>query len=178
VKFSKNQQTVLCLVAVFLVSFLVVFFAILFTQFAYSTPNQYGSIISGMEIVLGPPPHATNVPLDTTITVDALASASLTDLHLTPNVNFASTNSQTTGPLTYQTTFYPQTLLQPNTTYTASVTITNTPITWVFTTTPQPYQPTTSYYLATNNPWIALTAAASATAIVGFAAWIKRKRVR
>ncbi len=173
---SKKQHTALRLAVVFSASFLIVFLTILLTQSAYSTPSSYVSIINGMDITLGPPPNSTNIPLDTTITVDALASASLNDLHVTPEVNFASVTSETTGPLTYRTMFYPGKLLKPATSYNVSVTIMDVPVSWSFTTTTEPFHPGISYYLATNGLWIALSAAASATTIVGFAVWFKGKR--
>ncbi len=173
---SKRQSTIFLLVLVFLVSFLIIFLPIILTQSAYSTPNSYSSIINGMAITLGPPPNSTNIALDTKIIVDALASASLDDLHASPEVNFASVSSETTGPLTYQTTFYPDKPLDPATTYTISVTIMETAVSWSFTTTTESFHPGTSYYLSTNGLWIALGVAASATIIIGFASWFKRKQ--
>ena len=172
---SKRQSTIFLLVLVFLVSFLIIFLPIILTQSAYSTPNSYSSIINGMAITLGPPPNSTNIALDTTIIVDALASASLDDLQASPEVNFASENSETTGPSTYQTTFYPDKPLDPATTYTISVKIIETPVSWSFTTTSESFHPGTSYYLATNGLWIALLAAASTTIVIGFAVWVKKK---
>ncbi len=175
---SKKQRTALRIAAVFTASFLIVFIAIFLTQSAYSTPSSYLSAINGMDITLGPPPNSTNVPLDTTITVDAFASASYNDLSVTPEVNFTHVTSETTGPLTYRTTFYPDKLLKPATAYTVSVTIENAPVAWSFTTTAEPFNPRISYYLATNLLWISLSAAVAATAIAGFAVWLKeRKRV-
>ncbi len=172
---SKRQSMVLLLVLVFLVSFLIIFLPIILTQSAYSTPNSYSSIINGMTITVGPPPNSTNIALDTKIIVDALASASLDDLHASPEVNFASVSSETTGPLNYQTTFYPDKPLDPATYYTITVTIMETTVSWSFTTTTEPFHPETSYYLATNGLWIALGAATATTIIIGFASWLKRK---
>jgi len=174
---SKKQNMILRLAVVFLSSFIIVFLTILLTQSAHSIPSQYVLTINGMEITVGPPPNSTNVPLDTTITVDALASASLDDLRLKPNVDFASQTSETTGPLTYRTTFYPDKPLKPATTYNASVTITNVPISWTFTTTAEPFQLGTSYYFATNGFLVALLSAVSITAITGLIVWSKRKRI-
>ena len=168
----------LLLAAVFAASFLTVFLAIFFSQSAHSTPSSYVLVLNGMDISVGPPPNSTNIPLDTTITVDALASAALNDLHLTPEVPIASRYSEVTSPLTYLNTFYPAQLLKPATSYTVSVTILNEPFSWSFTTTSEPFNPRISFYLATNVLWIALSAAASATIIVGFAIWLKRKRVK
>jgi hypothetical protein len=173
---SKNQYFAACLALVFLVSFIVAFFTISIMQSAYSTPSSYASVIDGMDISVGPPPNSTGVSLDATITVEALASASLNDLRMTPKVNFASVTSDSTGPLTYRTSFHPDKLLKPSTSYNVSVTIMNVPIQWSFTTTSQPFQPGTSYYLATNALLIALSAAAFTTTIAGFSLWLKRKQ--
>ena len=129
-----------------------------------------------MEIALGPPPNSTNVPLDTTITVDAVASAALEDLHLTPDVPIARVYSEVTSPLTYLNTFYPAKLLQPATSYNVSVTIMDMPVSWSFTTTAEPFNPGISFYLATNVPWVALSVATSVTAIVGVAVWLRNKK--
>jgi hypothetical protein len=169
---------VLLLAVVFVVSFLTLFLAIFFSQSAHSTPSSYGLILNGMDISVGPPPNSTNVPLDTTITVDALASAALNDLHLAPEVPIASRYSQVTSSLTYLNTFYPAQLLKPATSYTVSVTVMNEPVSWSFTTTSEPFNPGISFCLATNALWIALSAATSATLIAGFAIWLKRKRAK
>jgi hypothetical protein len=163
---------------VFVASFLTVFLAIFFSQSAHSTPSSYGLVLNSMDISVGPPPNSTNVPLDTTITVDALASAALNDLHLTPEVPIGRRYSEVTSPLTYLNTFYPAQLLKPATSYTVSVTILNEPFSWSFTTTSEPFNPGISFHLATNVLWIALSAAASATIIAGFAIWFKRKKVK
>src|SRR4030042_2768976 len=91
----------LLLLVVFVASFLTVFLAIFFSQSAHSTPSSYGLVLKGMDISVGPPPNSTNIPLDTTITVDALASAALNDLHLAPEVPIARVYSEVTSPLTY-----------------------------------------------------------------------------
>jgi nitrate reductase gamma subunit len=175
-KFSKRVQLFLRLVLVFLVSFAIVFLAIFSTQSAYSKPSSYIWVTGGMDITLGPPPNSTNIPLDTTITVDALASASYNDLHVNPQIDFASVTSETTGPLTYRTTFYPDKLLKPTTSYHISVTIMNAPISWSFTTTNEPFNPRISYYLATNVSWISLSAAAAITVIAGLALLLRRRK--
>ena len=163
------------LAVVFATSFLTVFLVIFLTQSAYSTPPGYVSITNDMDITLGPPPNATDVPLDTTITVDALASASLNDLHLTPEVSIASRYSQASSSLTYLNTFYPAEPLEPATSYTVSVTVLNEPVSWSFTTTSKPFSPSISYILATNELWISMSAAISATLVAGFAIWLRKK---
>jgi len=129
-----------------------------------------------MDLTLGPPPNATDIPLDTTITVDALASAALNDLHLNPPVPFAREYSESSSPLTYQTTFYPAKPLEPATNYTVDVTILGAPVSWSFTTTSESFKPGISFLLASNALWIGLSAAALATTIIGFAVWFRRRK--
>ena len=174
---SNRLRTGLLLLAVFAASFLFVFFPILLTQSAYSTPSNYILMHQGMDLTLGPPPNATGIPLDTTITVDALASAALNDLQLNPPVPIARVYSESTGPLTYVTTFYPAQVLKPATTYTVYVTILGAPVSWSFTTTSEPFSPGTSFILASNAAWISLSGAAVATSIVGFALWFRRRKL-
>ena len=174
---SKKLHTALLLVAVFSASFLTVFSAISLTQSAYSTPSHYVSVVDGMGITLGPPPNSTNIPLDTTIIIDTLNSAEVSDLRMTPEVPIARVTSETSGTLSSLNTFYPAQQLKPATTYNVSVTIMDVPMSWSFTTTSEPFNPGISFYLATNMLWIALSAAVSATAIFGFAIWFKRKQV-
>jgi hypothetical protein len=128
-----------------------------------------------MDFSLGPPPNSTNIPLDTTITVEVLASAALNDLHLTPEVPIARVASTTTGPLTYLNVFYPAEMLKPSTSYNVSVTIMNSPVSWVFTTTNEPSKPSTSFYLSTHAFWISLSIAAIATVIADLAFWFGEK---
>ena len=174
-KLSKKQYTVLLLVTVFLGSFVAAFLAISLSQSAYSTPSQSLVGLNDMDITLGPPPNSTDVRLDTTITIEAVATAEINDLRLNPEVPIASVASHTTGILTYVNTFYPAKLLTPATSYNVSVVIEGVPVAWSFTTTSEPFSPGISFYLATDVLWIALTAATSATAVVGFAVWYKKR---
>jgi hypothetical protein len=146
---SKKMRAALILAAVFACTFLIVFLGISLTQPAHSTPEHYVSGIGGMTITIGPKPNSTDAPLDTTITIDALSSAALDDLRLTPEVPFSRVDIEVSGTLSYQRTFYPAQLLKPATSYTASVTIRDMPVSWSFTTTSEPYHPTISFYLAT-----------------------------
>lgn len=173
-KLSRKLRLALILAAVFSAAFITVYLSIFFTQSRNSTPSSFVSTLDSMEIALGPPPNSTNIPLDTTITVDALASAALNDLRLTPEVLIVRVYSEVTGPLTYLNTFYPAELLQPATTYNVSVTILDNPVSWTFTTTEQ-FSPGISFYLATNALWISLAISALATVIVG---WAIRSRYR
>lgn len=175
-KLSKKEYSVLLLVAVFLGSFVAAFLAVFLTQSAYSTPSQYLVGLNGMDIMLGPPPNSTDIRLDTTITIDAVATAELSDFHVTPEVPIANVASHTTGILTYVNTFFPAKLLAAATSYNVSLVVEGVPVSWNFTTTSEPFSPGISFYLATNVLWIALAVAASSTAVVGFAVWYRRRR--
>jgi len=174
---SKKLLAALILAAVFASTFLTVFLVISLTQSAYSTPDNYVSAVDSMDITIGPTPNSTDVSLDTTITIDALSSATVNDLHTAPEVPIALVTSEVSGPLSYKLTFYPAQLLKPATSYTVSVTIKDVPVSWSFTTTSEPYHPTINFYLATYALWIALSAAVATTSIVGFAIWYRKKRV-
>jgi hypothetical protein len=174
---SKKMRVALILAAVFALTFLTVFLVISLTQSAYSTPEHYASGVNGMTITIGPKPNSTDVPLDTTITIDALSPATLNDLHSTPEVPISLVATEVSGPLSYQHTFYPAQLLKPATSYTVSVKISDVPVTWSFTTTSEPYHPTISFYLATCVLWIAFSTAAATTLIVGLAVGYRKKQV-
>jgi len=165
----KNLRAASPLIAVFSAIFIAVLLAILFTQAANSSPSQYVFERNGMEIKLGPPPNSTDIPLDTTITIDALATATITDFHVTPQVPLTRWYSEVTGPLNYLYTYYPAQPLQPATVYTVSATVSDASLSWSFTTTAELFKPSLSYLLATNALWIALSTAVSATAIVSLA---------
>ncbi len=171
---SKKMRAALILAAVFASTFLTVFLVIASTQSAYSTPDSYVSEFEGVDITIGPKPNATGVPLDTTITIDAFSSAELNDLHTTPEVPIANMAVEVSGPMSYKQTFYPDHLLKPATSYTVSVTIRDTPVSWSFTTTSEPYQPTTSFYIATYAPWIAIAAAITMAMLTGSAIWHRK----
>jgi hypothetical protein len=166
---SKKMQVALILAAAYVLTFLTVFLVICLTQSAYSTPEHYTSDVAGMDFTIGPKPNATDVPLDTTITIDALSSAALDELRLAPEVPISHVGVEVTGTLSYQRTFYPAHLLKPATSYTVSVTIRDVPVSWCFTTTSEPYHPTISFYLATYMLWIALSTATATIALVGLA---------
>jgi hypothetical protein len=172
---SKKMRMMLILTAVFAFTFLAVFLVISSTQSAYSTPNTYLSEVKGMDITIGPKPNSTDVPLDTTITIDALSSATVNDLNTTPEISISNIAVEVSGPLSYKQIFYPAQLLKPATSYTVSVAIRDIPISWSFTTTSEPYQPTISFYIATSAPWIALATATIITSLTGLAIWHKKK---
>lgn len=174
---SKKLHVTLILVVVFVLTFLTVFLVISNTQSAYSTPDNYASGVNGMTITIGPSPNSTDVSLDTTITIDALSSVTLNDLHMAPDVPIALVTSEVSGPLSYKLTFYPARLLEPATSYTVSVTIKDVLVSWSFTTTSEPYHPTISFYLATYALWIAFATAIATISLVGLAIWYRKKRV-
>ena len=157
---SKRTLFTIYLITGFSIVFIVTFLTIQFTQSAYSTPGKDVLAIEGMHIILGPPPNSTNIPLDTTITIDTLASAALNDLRLTPEVLISHVTSYVSGPLSYEETFHPAHPLNPSTSYTVSVTILDVPVSWTFTTTSETFNPGISFYLATNKLLIASSVAA------------------
>jgi hypothetical protein len=165
----------LILAVVFVFTFLTILLVISYTQSAYSSPDNYISVVDSMDITIGPKPNSTDVPLDTTIIIDALSSATLNDLHLSPEVSIASVAIEVSGPLSYKQTFYPAQLLKPATSYTVSVVIKGLPVSWGFTTTAESYSPTLSFYLATYVFWIAFATSVAATLLVGFAIWRRKK---
>jgi hypothetical protein len=174
---SKKMRAALILAAVFVYKFLTVFLVISSTQSAHSTPDFYVSEADGMTVTIGPKPNATDVPLDTTITIDALSSAALDDLRMAPEVPIASVAIEVSGPMSYKQTFYPAQLLKPATSYTVSVTVRDMPVSWSFTTTSELYYPTISFYLATYVLWIAFATAIATTLLVDLAIWYRKKQV-
>jgi len=172
-----KKRLFVCIIVGFSVSFFVIFFLISFTQSAYSTPTKTNSVFNQMSILLGPPPNSTNVPLDTTISIDTVASASLNDLNIIPYVAIDYTTSYVTGPLTYETNFYPTELLKPGISYNVSVTILDDLVTWTFTTTSQPFVVGINFYLAKNALLITFLVAAILTSILGFIIWFREKQL-
>ena len=172
---SVKMRTALLFAVVFLSTFFATMFIITITQSAYSTPDEYDTTVENMVIKIGPKPNSTDVPLDTTITIDALSSAALDELQTTPEVSISSIATEVSGPLSYKQTFYPAQLLKPATSYSVSTTIKDTPFSWSFTTTLESYQPKTSYYIATYAPWIALAAAIITTLFAVSAIWTRKK---
>lgn len=175
---SIKMRVVLILAVVFLSTFFASMLIISSTQSAYSTPEDYVTEVEDMAITIGPKPNSTNVPLDTTITLDALSSAALSELHITPEVSISSIATEVSGPLSYKQTFYPAHLLKPATCYNVSITIKEVPFSWSFITTSEIYQPTANYYLATYAPWIALATATTTTLLAGLAIWQRKKRAK
>jgi hypothetical protein len=165
----------LLLALILSVTFLTVFLAIVLSQSSYSTPPAYTLDIDGMGIKVGPPPNSTGIPLDTTIIIDALTSASLADFQMTPQVSIARLDSENSSPLTYLNSFYPSQPLKPATFYTVSVIVMNVPVSWSFTTTAEVLGPGIGFYLATNAFWIALFATVLVTLITGYTLRLRSK---
>jgi len=174
VNISKKLRLALLLVALFSISFLAVLLTISLLQSAHSKPPTSILDINGMKITVGPPPNSTNIALDTTISIDALASAILNNFQISPEVLIDHQYSETSGPLTYITTFYPSQPLKTSTSYTVSVKIINTPISWSFRTTSENFNPEIGFYLLNNVFLIALLIAASVTSIVIIVVWLKK----
>ena len=78
----------------------MVFLLISFTQSAYSTPTKTNSIFNQMSIALGPPHNSTNILLDTSISIDTVASVSLNDLNIIPDLTIDYITSYVTELLT------------------------------------------------------------------------------
>jgi hypothetical protein len=173
----KKAKTILILTAAFAASFITVFLAISLTQSAYSTPSSYLSDIDGFAIILGPPPNATDVALDTTIFVETWRETRVDNLSLTPEVPIARRSDERVAVASGLYTFYPAEPLKPATTYNVSVFIMNKIVSWSFTTTPEPFRPGISFYLATYVFWIALATAIAGTSIVGGLVWLRRNRI-
>lgn len=174
---SKKLHVAIILTLVFVLTFLVLFLVISLTQSAHSTPGNHVSAVDSMSITIGPAPNATNISLDTTITIDALSATTISNLQMTPEVPIALVTNEVSGPLSYKQTFYPAQPLEPATSYVVSVTIKNIPVSWSFTTTSEPYHPTISFYLAMYALWIALSVATATTSSIGFAIWYRKKRI-
>ena len=170
----KNKRFFFILIVIFVISFSVIFFFVSLTQTAYSSPSQTTILFNQMSINLGPSPNSTNIPLDTIITVDTIASALLTDLYTLPNEKIDYVTSYATGPLTYETRYYPAQPLKAATFYTISVTIFDNPVTWNFTTTSQPFTPKINYFLAKNNLLISFLTSTIIALLSGFFIWLRK----
>ena len=173
-QYSKNKRLFFIFIVIFAISFSTLFLLISITQSAYSIPSQTTIMVNQMSITLGPAPNSTNIPLETAITVDTIASASLNDLIIIPDEKFDHITSYATGPITYETRYYPAQPLKPATSYNMSITIFDNPVTWTFTTTSQPFTPEINYYLAKNNVLIILLTATIITSISGFFIWLRK----
>ncbi len=184
---KKLVFTVLLLVAVFLISYFVAFFAISLTPYGHVTERVYSespttasndpSYIGGawQSELLSPYPGAgsTNVSRDTAILIDEPRPITIENLSLSPPV-----------PITIKFNYYvfgayfdayPTELLQPNTTYNVTAIAGGTPSWWIFTTSSEPSQLTFSTHLAPYDAWVAFTAAILVT-LTGTLVIIRQRR--
>ncbi len=176
----KLVFTVLLLVAVFLISFLVAFFAFSLTPYGHVTERVYSPIfpysyadndtstIGGawQSQLLSPQPEAgsTNVSRDTTILIIEPRPIKIENLTLSPPLPITIKSSDYVFSAYMEA--YPAALLQPNTTYNVSAIVAGTPSWWIFTTSSEPSQPTFSTHLAPYDTWVAFTAAILVTLTV------------
>jgi hypothetical protein len=160
-----------------MVSFLIVYMTISFTQSTHSTPSKKASMFNTMTINLGPPPNSTGISLDTTITIDTTALATLNNLQITPETPINHIESITSGPLTYENIIYPAQPLEPSTAYTVSVDISDVPVIWTFTTTSEILEPGIGFTLVKNVLGISLAVGVLATLILGLVIWFKKGKV-
>lgn len=172
----KKALRALVLSAVFLVTFFVVFFAISLTQSTYSTPVQ-GKLEPGeTPLFVGPPPNATDIPLDTVIVLYQTRPGG-PQLQITPDIIMAK-SVDTYDWASVESTYYPAEPLKPATTYNLTAVVWHETFSWSFTTTPQPFQPEISYYLAKFAFWIALASAIALTFTVGILLWTRKPQFR
>jgi hypothetical protein len=174
----KEALRALVLSVVFLVSFFVVFFAISLTQSVYSTPAHSGfvSTDAGTPLSVGPPPNATDIPLDTVIVLSQTRPGG-PQLQITPEITIAKIVDTPDFP-GVESTFYPAEPLKPATTYNVTAVVWHEAFSWSFTTTPQPFQPGISYYLAKFAFWIALASATATTLAVGIILWTRKPQLQ
>jgi hypothetical protein len=189
---KAHAPLVLVVIAVFLLSFFIAYFAMTLTPWAYYEQRVYsmpsfdypsgGSSGVGGEafaeynlanVVLGPAPADTNVSRDTMISVDEGRPVHV-DLHLTPETRIAKITKEEVGIASEITTLYPADLLQPATTYNVSGTIMGLSAWWTFTTGLEPNQPRTERILLPQVWWIAIAAATLTTSIFTVALWRRR----
>ena len=163
---SKKIRFALVLLAVFVVSFLSVYYVIFLTQSGHSTPSGGVLQVEGMNLVLGPSPNATDVPVNTAITIEATSTASFSEMQLSPEIPVYRAGGEITGSITFLNTFYPVRLLDSDTTYHVFITISDTPVSWKFTTTTDSFNPGIGFYLSVYNVWISMLIAICLSMVV------------
>jgi hypothetical protein len=185
---EKMFFTVLLLIAVFLISFLVAFFAISLTPYGHviervysesptSTSNDPSAIGGAWQSeLLSPQPAAgsTNVSRNTAIWIIEPRPVKIENLTLSPPVPIAIKSNDYV--FSAYTEAYPAELLQPNTTYNVTATVGGTRSWWIFTTSSEPSQPAFSTQLASYNIWIAFTAAILVTLILISVILLQRRK--
>ncbi len=172
-KLINNSYTILLLTIFFIVFYIGSFIVITNTQTAYSIPSITTVDIKAngekipIAIGVGPPPNATNVPLNTEIVIFQLRSTKIENISLTPEGSIIGRSDKVEEPASKVTTFFPAIPLKPNTAFNISVTIADEYFSWVFTTTADSFQPNISYYLVTYAFGIATIPAVIGTYLIG-----------
>jgi hypothetical protein len=194
---KAHAPLALAVIAVFLLSFFIAYFATTLAPWAYYEQRLYsehpsldfpleGSSSVGGEafagynlanVVLGPAPGDTNVSRDTVIFVDEVRPVHV-DLHLTPETRIAKITKEEVGIASEITTLYPADLLQPATTYNVPGTIMGLSAWWAFTTGLEPEQPRMERILFPSVWWIAVAAATLTTSIFTAGLWVALWRRR
>ena len=174
-KISKKLQLIIGVIIVFLASFFGTYFSIMLTQSAYSTPPKSLLQIGEISVSVGPQPNSINVPLDTVIIIDTVASAQIEDLNITPKIPILYETSSTSGSITYENVFYPKNFLQPNTIYEVSAKIFNNPISWTFTSTSEAFQPKIGHQLTENVILISFLMAIIAFSVFILIIWYRNR---
>lgn len=174
-KISKKMQLIMSFIIVFLASFSGTYFSIMLTQSAYSIPSKSLLQIGETSINVGPQPNSINIPLDTSIIIDTVASAQIEDLDITPETPILYETSSSSGSITYENVFYPKDPLQPSTIYEVSATIFDIPISWTFTTVSEVFKPTIGYQLIKNVILISCLIAIIVLVVFSFITWNKNK---
>lgn len=169
------------LVAVFLLSYLVAFFAISLTPYGVVTERVYsnpqtqssndpsamgGAFLGNQLLYLIPGAGATNVSRDTAVWIEEPRPVRIEKISLSPEVPIAISDEHVSFPPSATIAIYPAELLQPDTTYNVSAIVAGTPSWWIFTTASEPTQPTFSTHLASYDTWVAFTAAILVTLTV------------
>jgi hypothetical protein len=147
---SKKMKLIIGFIIVFLISFFGTYFLVILTQSAYSTPSKGLLQIGDISVSVGPEPNSSNIPLDTVIIIDTVASAQIENLNITPEILIQYETSAISGSITYEIIFYPKEPLQPNRNYEVSATIFENPVSWSFATTSETFQPSIGYQLIKN----------------------------
>lgn len=174
-KISKKLQLIMGFIIVFLASFSGTYFSIMLTQSAYSVPSEGLLQIGETSVSVGPQPNSINIPLDTVIIIDTVASARIEDLDIIPKISILYETSSSSGSITYENVFYPKDPLQPSTIYEVSATIFDIPISWTFTTVSEVFKPAIGYHLIKNVLLISCLIAIIVLVVFSFIIWNKNR---
>lgn len=172
---SKKIRLIIGFILVFLISFFGTYFSIILTQSAYSIPSKGLLQIGEISISVGPEPNSINIPLDTVVIIDTVASAQIEDLNIRPEIPILYETNAISGSITYENVFYPKDPLQPSRIYEVSATIFDNPVYWIFTTTSETFQPTIGHQLIKNLILISYLIAIIALVVFSLIIWYKNK---